>query len=253
MAAPALAATYTTVDLTGIDGTSWSNINDQPVRIDFGAGLGTGTITLTSFNGGGATPVPTDEFSQFNYTADLGNGNSLVSTTSGTGYTLIETPQFSPDIGLSGFDLTFTLDSGEFQAGSLFLAGSLGLRGVLTPQSFFSPGDEFAAPLSVSLPGQGVAPLVQGADGLYVSSGPYRSETRAFALADDTNSFSVRLLSEPTWSKSRGAISFSFASVSAVPEPATWAMMIVGFGLSGAAIRGRRGAGLRTAQSLSAT
>lgn len=35
-------------------------------------------------------------------------------------------------------------------------------------------------------------------------------------------------------------ISFIYNSVAAVPEPATWGMMIMGFGLSGAALRRRR-------------
>ncbi|HEY9234280.1 MAG TPA: PEPxxWA-CTERM sorting domain-containing protein, partial [Phenylobacterium sp.] len=37
-------------------------------------------------------------------------------------------------------------------------------------------------------------------------------------------------------------IPFSHVTGGAVPEPATWAMMITGFGLAGAAIRRRRGA-----------
>ena len=37
-------------------------------------------------------------------------------------------------------------------------------------------------------------------------------------------------------------IPFSHETTTAVPEPATWAMMIMGFGLAGAAMRRRRGA-----------
>jgi hypothetical protein len=38
-----------------------------------------------------------------------------------------------------------------------------------------------------------------------------------------------------------------FSASAAVPEPATWAIMILGFGLAGAAVRRRRTAGLAQA------
>lgn len=42
------------------------------------------------------------------------------------------------------------------------------------------------------------------------------------------------------------SISFTLSGVTgAVPEPATWAMMILGFGLVGAALRQRRGGQIR--------
>jgi hypothetical protein len=34
-----------------------------------------------------------------------------------------------------------------------------------------------------------------------------------------------------------GAITFDIAAASGVPEPATWAMMLIGFGLAGGAMR----------------
>jgi hypothetical protein len=42
-----------------------------------------------------------------------------------------------------------------------------------------------------------------------------------------------------------GRINFNYTVLSAVPEPTSWAMMIAGFGMAGAALRGQRKAGLR--------
>lgn len=39
-----------------------------------------------------------------------------------------------------------------------------------------------------------------------------------------------------------GYIEYNYAAAGAVPEPESWAMLIVGFGLVGGALRGRRGA-----------
>ena len=64
------------------------------------------------------------------------------------------------------------------------------------------------------------------------------SETRAFGLTGSANSFSVRVLGNQGRS---GGMSFSLA-VADVPEPATWAMLIVGFGMVGATMRRRNAA-----------
>ena len=61
----------------------------------------------------------------------------------------------------------------------------------------------------------------------------------AFALeASDRVSFSGKTLS---FSLANGIASDDFRVLTAVPEPATWGMMLAGFGLVGAAARRRRG------------
>jgi len=259
--APAYAATYTTTNLTALEGTEWVGIDallfgteQQPVRIDFGTGYGMGTVTVTGFNGGHSVmpyaPIAGTDMSgalsHLNYTQDLGNGDTLVSSQTGTAYAWIDTPSriSAPDNGIAGFTMTFKLDSGAFSAGSLFLAGGFQLEAGLNPTSYFSPGEEFGAPLAVSLPGAfGNTPLVQvGSDSfgtLYGVESAGTSETRAFALLEDTNSFSVRFLSNPVFSKSHPSATFSFATTNPVPEPATWAMMIFGLGVTGYAMRRR--------------
>lgn len=42
-------------------------------------------------------------------------------------------------------------------------------------------------------------------------------------------------------------LSLTVAEAAAVPEPATWAMLTIGFGAVGAAMRGRRSVGITTA------
>jgi len=49
------------------------------------------------------------------------------------------------------------------------------------------------------------------------------------------------MVDKPVGDLGSDKIKFSLVPTSAVPEPATWAMMIAGFGLAGAAIRRRRG------------
>ena len=58
---------------------------------------------------------------------------------------------------------------------------------------------------------------------------------RYFAVWDGTNA-----IKSVTFASSSNSFEVDALSGSAVPEPATWAMMITGFGLAGAAIRRRR-------------
>lgn len=69
------------------------------------------------------------------------------------------------------------------------------------------------------------------ADGTQISAPPYEGG-RAFASVDQGVSWQTRGVDRPlrTW------------MTQAVPEPASWAMMIAGFGLAGAAVRRKRAA-----------
>jgi hypothetical protein len=79
------------------------------------------------------------------------------------------------------------------------------------------------------------APIITArAPGTYTSSVLYLGYDNQITASDDDNhdDLVIRL------------------TATAVPEPATWAMMIAGFGLMGGAMR-RRSAGLALAQSVS--
>jgi hypothetical protein len=64
----------------------------------------------------------------------------------------------------------------------------------------------------------------------------------AIISAAGTGSFRVRVCCAPDFSEvnSFGTFASDTVTITAVPEPATWAMMITGFGLAGAALRRRR-------------
>lgn len=55
-----------------------------------------------------------------------------------------------------------------------------------------------------------------------------------------TNTTRAYLLSSGTPSSGTGALVTEFVTTSAVPEPATWVMMLVGFGMVGFSLRSRR-------------
>lgn len=266
-AAPAVAATYTTVDLSAIEGTDWLTMKHYGVRVDFGPGLGTGTVRYNGSNGGRLDTyhVPVTDHGtywdtpyqpgDFNYTANLGNGDTLVSTAVGTGQIAVGTSDDPGATGIGGGELIFTLDSGNFLAGSMFLVGGIAQETQWDPKGYFVAGQDFGGPLSLSLPALGSGASTSLIEvGNYTRPGSYteglmygsgaavgRTGTTAFALKQNTNSFSIAMLSDPQRSQKAGAkMYFSFATVSAVPEPATWGMMILGFGLTGAAIRSRR-------------
>lgn len=239
-AAPGQAADLSTIDLTALDGTSWSTIASTPVRLSFGS-LGFGTASVASVNGGAFinAQTPVLGLPYYEYTSTLGSGDTLHSLPNGTSVFSIASPTAGAP---SGFNLTFTLDSGNFLAGTAFIIGSLDKTAV-TPLQAFSPGAGFGAMDTASLASDGTSPITAigpgGLGTLYANSGVSTiSDTRAFQLVGAQNSFTIQMLQSPG---GRGGISFALAlPESAVPEPASWMMMIAGFGLAGSVMRRRK-------------
>ncbi len=237
-AAGAQAAILTTVDLSAVEGTSWNNANTQAVRVDFGAGYGLGTITITGINGGtygNVAPAYTGE-PLLNYA--LSNGNVLNRTTESI-FTL-PTGSASPNGTLSGVAVTFTLDSGTFGDGGLFMIRSLDWHPTNGVRQYFSNGAGLMAPLPDALASDfgnatgNVVAVGSDSDGTLWSTDTIGTVSKgaAFQLADDVNQFSFRLLATQGYG---GGIAFSFAlDPSQVPEPTTLALgglAIAGLGL----------------------
>ncbi len=240
IAGSAQATTLNTIDLTALEG-SWSTLSAAtPVRLSFGS-LGMGTVSVASVNGGAFINAQTPVFGldfRYVYEATLGSGDTLHSLVNGTSVFSIGSPTAGAP---SGFNLTFALDDGDFAAGTAFIIGSLDKNAGTTLQAF-SPGAGFGAMDSAALSSDGIGPMVAtGAGGLgtlYENSVPGVSDTRAFQLTGAQNSFTIQMLQSPGGS---GGISFAVAlPEAAVPEPATWAMMIAGFGLVGGMMRRRK-------------
>lgn len=237
-ATPASAATLNTIDLTALNGTSWSSIANTPVRLNFGS-YGMGSVSMTSVNGGtfNNLQTPVVGLPYYNYSALLGSGDTLNSLPGGTSVFTIGSPTAGAP---SGFNLTFTLDSGNFSAGTAFIIGSLDKTSA-TPLQAFSPGAGFGAMDTASLPSDGSNPIVATGPGglgtLYeMGAASGVSDSRAFQLLGAQNSFTIQMLQSPGGS---GGISFAVATP-AVPEPATWLTMILGFGLIGGTLRRRK-------------
>lgn len=241
-AGTANAAALNTIDLTALQGTSWSSIATTPVRLSFGS-LGMGSVAVASVNGGAFlnAQTPVVGLPYYVYSATLGSGDTLNSLVNGTSVFSISSPTAGSP---SGFNLTFTLDSGNFGAGTAFTIGSLDRSSSNSLQAF-SPGAGFGAMDTAPLASDGTTPIsILGAGGLGTLYGNAVvgtiSDTRAFQLLGAQNSFTIQMLQSPN---GRGGISFSLAlpTAAAVPEPATWMMMILGFGLIGGALRRRTG------------
>jgi hypothetical protein len=89
--------------------------------------------------------------------------------------------------------------------------------------------------------------IVNGVQGTPSSEGPI---PRPLLYSANGESFTFRVLDGTFGSRAgnSGGVSLDISRVAVVPEPATWAMMIAGFGFAGAALRGRRRRGLLAAQ-----
>ncbi len=238
LAGAAQATVLTTIDLTAIEGTSWSNVNNAPVRVDFGAGYGYGTISVSAINGGYHQNYQTPYSGEPQTNLDLGGGNTLNITNESNFW--LSHGQAGVTTGVT---FTIKLDSGDFDAGTVVTIRSLDRGGFA---QYFSPGDEFAAPYAAQLPTDhnfpGAVPMTligSDADGdLYGASAPGISMGMAFPLAASTDEFSFRVLSN---SVSTGGIAFAIAAPSAhVPEPESLSLMLLGMGLIGFTARRRQ-------------
>ncbi|GHF24930.1 hypothetical protein GCM10017044_19620 [Kordiimonas sediminis] len=94
-------------------------------------------------------------------------------------------------------------------------------------------GDEF----SLRVNGAVIAPTSSGLDA--GDNNTWWGSFDNIFLTAGTNTFEV-LLSADCCGEGRGNVQFSAATTAAIPEPATWLMMILGFGLVGVATRRRQ-------------
>ena len=80
---------------------------------------------------------------------------------------------------------------------------------------------------------------ITGSGGTFDQWTNFSSVTGLFAAGNNTIEFIVRNAAQATGNPSGLRVEFLSSNVAAIPEPATWAMMIVGFGLVGGAMRRR--------------
>lgn len=81
---------------------------------------------------------------------------------------------------------------------------------------------------------------ITGSGGSFTSFLPFSSTAGAFQAGTNTLTFTVRNFAYPAGGSNPTGLRVEVAGTAAVvPEPATWAMLVVGFGLVGAATRRR--------------
>lgn len=102
-------------------------------------------------------------------------------------------------------------------------------------------------------PGAAITAATTG--GYTVSSlagGSYSAEKAPFSLNLQNGQEVNFFIKDSNYSDNQGGVSLALSKVAAVPEPATWAMMFVGFGLLGAVMRRRRMTDGATYQAIAA-
>lgn len=218
------AQTLTSIDFNALEGTSWADVINTPLRLNFGD-LGMGTVTITSVNGGsfgyipGGAPFPYNSppYSTYSDPTTLSNG-SIFSPTEEVVFTIL--PSFEE--GLSGFTMTVTLDEGNFTDGSVFSVRSLAYSG--TDSQYFQPVEGIGQPDPTQLPSDGSdnpdLVLADAGLNLYAPSPTAESEHGASSglafVINGGNSFTVNLLTSSGYEP--GAVAFTIATAP-IPEP----------------------------------
>jgi hypothetical protein len=228
-----------------VQGSSWTNVNTAPVRVDFGSGYGFGTITMTSINGGFYVNNGSVYSGEPHPGLDLGGGNTL---NVGTESLFVLGPGSAAPAGtLAGVKVNVKLDAGSFAAGTLVDIRSLDCKTASVYQ-YFSPGMSLATPYAAQLPTDfnsttAVPTMLMGSDAdgdLYGASALGVGRGLAFPLASDAAEFSFRLLTSDTYG---GGVAWSIAlpeaAATQVPEPESLPLMLAGLGLLGVSLRRR--------------
>ncbi len=216
-----------TVDMSNVLTGAWSSSPDNSLTLDFGNGLGTGSITFASINGGYFAP------GAINYTGEpyeglLLSGNTLHRDNETT-FSLRGTPIESDD--LLGFSMTVKLDEGLFPAGSVLLIRSLDNRADGNIQRI-QLGSGLDAPTGDILPsdfGLATGNIVEISPGTYASDTVGSvSQGAVIPIKADGNSFTVNFLANSSYN---GGIAFALATP-VVPEPTVGLLTgIAGLGL----------------------
>lgn len=202
LAAPAAAVTITGLKNTGVDGSGVSVV-----------GVGAADQHWTLLGG-------TAYVSGTNGTFPLSAGAWLADNATSRWLTPRPSAGTSLDPAADGFytyQLTFSLAG--FQPGTASFAGRFLTDNLVS---------------AISLNGNALT-----APGGTFNSWTNFSAASGFVAGANTLQLTVRNLQRPTGNPSGLRVEFTASDVTAVPEPANWAMMIAGFGLVGAAMRRR--------------
>lgn len=235
IACSAQASVLTTVDLGAIGNGPGAAINGGPVRVDFGAGYGMGSISVSAYNGGYYQSLGAS-YSGETYSGVLLSNGDLLNVTHESIFAIGHGNSAAAGT-LAGVTMTIKLDSGTFGNGAL-----LGIRSLdwtrTNVRQYFSPGDGLDAPLATQLAsdfGTATGLLVQqgadaGGDLWGADSMSSVSQGLGFAVEDGVGEFSFRLLTTDTYN---GGVAFSLALPPAepahVPEPSSLALAGLAF------------------------
>lgn len=217
---------YQTPSLQPLTGGWSSTTEGVSLTTDFGPARGTGSVTIRPIGGGdfGSLAGNPYNFSDWYPTSDatLSNGDT-VHFDKAIIFTPISGGATTP--GTAGFSITFTLDSGVFQAGDVFAAGSLDYNPASGRGTYFQPGPLLLAPDTVTIPADGVQPLLAISGTESNPNGPLYTANAGnspggtsgyglFRVAQDTQSFTA-------WFTATGASQgVVFTMATPVPEPA---------------------------------